>query len=55
MAGNNALELSATRNLEVGDGQDAIMRWLIPFLAAGLRAPLPALQLKGSLPGRRET
>ena len=53
MAGNDALKLIATCNLEDGDDADAIMRRLIPFLAAGLRAPLPALQIKRSLPGRR--
>ena len=53
MAGNDALELIATCNLKDGDDADAIMRRLIPFLAAGLRAPLPALQIERSLPGRR--
>ena len=52
MAGNDALELlpPATWN---GDDADAIMRRLIPCLAAGLRAPLPALQIKRRLPGRK--
>ena len=53
MAGNDALELIATCNLEDGNDADAIMRRLIPFLAAEMRAPLPALQIKHNLPGRR--
>ena len=53
MAGNDALRLIATCNLEGGDDAEAIMRRLIPFLAAGLRAPLPALQTKRGLPGRK--
>jgi AcrR family transcriptional regulator len=53
MAGNDALKLIATCNLEGGDDAESIMRRLIPFLAAGLRAPLPALQTRRGLPGRR--
>jgi len=53
MAGNDALKLIATCNLEGGNDAQAIMRRLIPFLAAGLRAPLPAVQTKRGLPGRR--
>ena len=53
MAGNDALKLIATCNLEGGDDAEAIMRRLIPFLAAGLQAPLPALQTKRGVPGRR--
>ena len=52
MAGNDALKLIATRNLEGADDEQAIMRRLIPFLAAGLQAPLPALQTKRGQPGR---
>jgi len=53
MAGNDALKLIATCNLEGADNAEAIMRRLIPFLAAGLQAPLPASQTKRSVPGRR--
>ena len=53
MAGNDALTLIATCNLEGADDAETIMRRLIPFLAAGLQAPLPASQTKRSLPGRR--
>lgn len=53
MAGNDALKLIATCNLEGGNDAQAIMRRLIPFLAAGLQAPLPALQTKRGVPGRK--
>ena len=53
MAGNDALKLIASCNLEDMDDAQAIMRRLIPFLAAGLQAPLPALHTKRGLPGRR--
>lgn len=62
MAGNDALRLIATCNLDGADDADAIIRRLIPFLAAGLRAPLPAAALReakplpqpaGTLNGRR--
>ncbi len=52
MAGNDALQLIATCNLEGADDAEAIMRRLVPFLAAGLQAPLPASQAK-RLAGRR--
>lgn len=53
MTGNDALKLIATCDLEGADDADAIMRRLIPFLSAGLQAPLPASQSKRDLPGRR--
>ncbi len=53
LAGNDALKLIATCNLEDADDASAIMQRLIPFLAAGLRAPLPALQTKRASPGRK--
>ncbi|MGQ0579005.1 MAG: TetR/AcrR family transcriptional regulator [Betaproteobacteria bacterium] len=61
MAGNDALKLIATCNLEGVDDPEAIIRRLVPFLAAGLRAPLPQAQHKrgalarkiGSVSGRR--
>jgi len=53
MAGNDALKLIATCNLEDADDAEAIMRRLIPFLAAGLRAPLPLLQTRHGQPGQR--
>ena len=53
MGGNDALKLIATCNLEDADDAQAIMRRLIPFLAAGLQAPLPASQIESGLPGRR--
>ncbi len=61
MAGNDALKLVATCNLEGVDEPESIIRRLIPFLASGLRAPLPGQGSKrgaqpakiGSIPGRR--
>ncbi len=53
MAGNDALKLIATCNVEDADDAEAIMRRLIPFLAAGLRAPLPLLQTRHGQPGQR--
>lgn len=53
MAGNDALKLIATCNLEDADDAEAIMRRLIPFLAAGLQAPLPVSHTRLGLPGRR--
>ena len=55
MAGNDALKLIATGNLEDADDAQAVMRRLIPFLAAGMQAPLPAVQSKRGQPGRRAT
>jgi hypothetical protein len=53
MAGNGALKLVANCNLEGVDDAQAIMGRLIPFLAAGLQAPLPVSQTKRGLRGRR--
>lgn len=61
MAGNDALKLIATCNLDGADDPEAIIRRLVPFLAAGLRAPLPRMQPGsgtpprkiGAVPGRR--
>jgi AcrR family transcriptional regulator len=53
MAGNDALKLIATCSLEGAEDADTIMRRLIPFLAAGLRAPLPLSQGKRSVAGRK--
>lgn len=53
MAGNDALQLIATCNLEGADDAEAIMRRLVPFLSAGLRAPLPVLRGKRAESGRR--
>jgi AcrR family transcriptional regulator len=61
MAGNDALKLIATCNLEGIDDPDAVIRRLIPFLTAGLQAPLPEMQPKrgtaprkiGSVTGRK--
>ena len=59
MAGNDSLRLIATCNLEGADDAGAIIRRLVPFLAAGLRAPLPQLserdasQPSGSVNGRK--
>jgi AcrR family transcriptional regulator len=44
MAGNDALQLIATCNVEGADDAEAIIARLIPFLTAGLQAPLPALR-----------
>lgn len=62
MAGNDALKLIATCNLEGVDDPESIIRRLIPFLAAGLQAPVPAVPQKqrqatarkvAGVPGRR--
>ncbi len=41
LAGNDALQLIGTCRLEGSDSPEAIARRLIPFVAAGLQAPLP--------------
>lgn len=41
LAGNDALQLIGTCKLDGADNPEAIIRRLIPFLAAGLQAPLP--------------
>jgi AcrR family transcriptional regulator len=46
MAGNDALQLIATCEVKGADDAEAIIARLIPFLTAGLQAPLPALQAK---------
>ncbi|MEO8038148.1 MAG: TetR/AcrR family transcriptional regulator [Betaproteobacteria bacterium] len=43
MAGNDALQLIATCDAEGASDPEAIIRRLVPFLAAGLEAPLPTL------------
>lgn len=61
MAGNDALKLIATCNLEGVDDPESIIRRLVPFLAAGLQAPLPVARQKrpasprkvAGVPGRR--
>jgi len=53
MAGNDALQLLASCNLEGAGDANAIMRRLVPFLAAGLQTPLPASQTRSDAPGRR--
>ena len=61
MAGNDALKLVATCNLEGRTNAEAIIRRLIPFLASGLQAPLPGASGKrgvqagkiGSVAGRK--
>lgn len=61
MAGNDALKLVATCNLDGADEPESIVRRLIPFLASGLKAPLPGPTSKrsaqpgriGSVPGRK--
>jgi AcrR family transcriptional regulator len=50
MAGNDALKLIATCNLEGVDDPESIIRRLVPFLAAGLRAPLPAAGMRRAQP-----
>lgn len=42
MAGNDALQLIASCAVEEAEDAEAIIRRLVPFLAAGLKAPLPA-------------
>lgn len=41
MAGNDALQLITTCEVEDADDAEAIIRRLVPFLAAGLKAPVP--------------
>jgi AcrR family transcriptional regulator len=41
LAGNDALQLIGACKLDGADDPEAIIRRLIPFLAAGLQAPLP--------------
>lgn len=41
LAGNDALQLIATCDAEGAEDAESIVRRLVPFLAAGLRAPLP--------------
>lgn len=61
MAGNDALKLVASCNLEGVDDPESIIRRLVPFLTAGLQAPLPAARQKrqavprkvAGVPGRR--
>lgn len=61
MAGTDSLRLIATCNLEGADDAETIISRLIPFLVAGLRAPLPQMangnarlpQLSGKLAGRK--
>lgn len=43
MAGNDALQLITTCEVEGADDAEAIIRRLVPFLAAGLKAPVPLL------------
>lgn len=49
MAGNDALQLITTCEVEGADDAEAIIRRLVPFLAAGLRTPVP-LPLRTSTP-----
>jgi len=42
MAGNDALQLISTCEVEDADDAETIIRRLVPFLAAGLKAPPPA-------------
>ncbi len=53
LAGNDALKLIATCNLEGVDEPEAIIRRLVPFLAAGLRAPLPHAGHQHGVPPRK--
>jgi AcrR family transcriptional regulator len=46
LAGNDALQLIGTCKLEGADDAQAIIRRLIPFLAAGLQAPAPGAGVK---------
>ncbi len=53
MAGNDALKLIASCNLEGAQNPEAIIRRLVTFLAAGLRAPLPQVEHKRGAPPRK--
>jgi len=48
MAGNDALQLIATCAAEGADDAEAIIGRLVPFLAAGLKAPVPAVARPGA-------
>jgi hypothetical protein len=54
LAGNDALQLMATCDAEGADDAEAIVRRLVPFLAAGLRAPLPSAAA-AARPTRRDS
>ena len=53
MADNDALKLIAACELEGVDDPQAIIRRLVPFLAAGLQAPLPQAHNKHGAPSRK--
>lgn len=53
MAGNDALQLIASCKLCEADDAESIVRRLIPFLVAGLQAPLPAARTEGKPDVRR--
>lgn len=54
MAGNDALQLIATCEVEGGDDPGAIIARLLPFLTAGLQAPLPASRPEGQVGAGRK-
>ena len=45
LAGNDAMQLIATCNVEGADDAEAVIAHLAPFLTAGLQAPAAAAQL----------
>ena len=46
MAGNDALQLISTCNVEGADDAEAVIRRLVPFLTAGLQGPVAPVALK---------
>lgn len=53
MAGDDALRLVATCEAENAQDAEAIVRRLVPFLAAGLRAPAPGEGVDAADPGSK--
>jgi len=53
MAGNDALKLIATCDLDGVNDPETIIRRLVPFLAAGMRAPLSRLERRRRAPTRK--
>jgi len=55
MAGNDALQLIATCNIEGADDAEAVIRRLVPFLTAGLQGPVTPVSLKAVASGSRRS
>ena len=55
MAGNDALQLISTCNVEGADDAEAVIRRLVPFLTAGLQGAPPSASLQTVAAGPRRT